>query len=377
MLTLYISSSGMSAERLDLPMSPDEIKQHLEIVHAREQCNDPVVIYDTECQAPILRYHLRGVNLENDAALQKLNQLAETIDGMNASGHYHLSKSLSTQLPLELDEVLRAVSHIKPGSMEYYEVIPGVNTDWYLGKWLVEHNHLGGETPAALCPYPDYRSIGIDYREDHEGEFLGEGYTGIRTGFMEQVLDEQSVVHMTLASSKSTVLIGLPATQRRLEEVKLALDVECFVQDHIISARFSAPYLDLADLIPLDAASVEAANALALCLREMEQEDGELIKFRAVLEVEQPETFTDALGIAMDRDDYERVPEDVAEYGKQVLRRLGADDEVMDTIDGYMDFARLGEDSMVEDHVRRTEFGLVRRLSKPFPPEPEIGQTMM
>lgn len=65
------------------------------------------------------------------------------------------------------------------------------------------------------------------------------------------------------------------------------------------------------------------------------------------------------------------------EYGKQALRRAGADDEIIDTIDGYMDFARLGEDSMVEDGVRRTEFGLVRRLSKPFPPEPEIGQMMM
>ena len=65
------------------------------------------------------------------------------------------------------------------------------------------------------------------------------------------------------------------------------------------------------------------------------------------------------------------------EYGKQVLRRVGADDEVIDTIDGYMDFARLGEDAMKEDGVLRTEFGLARRLSKPFPPAPEIGQAMM
>ncbi len=42
-----------------------------------------------------------------------------------------------------------------------------------------------------------------------------------------------------------------------------------------------------------------------------------------------------------------------------------------------MDFARLGEDSMTEDGVRRTEYGLVRRLSEPFPPEQEIGQTML
>ena len=35
----------------------------------------------------------------------------------------------------------------------------------------------------------------------------------------------------------------------------------------------------------------------------------------------------------MDRDDYELVPENAEEYGKQVLRRIGADDEIIDTID--------------------------------------------
>jgi len=46
------------------------------------------------------------------------------------------------------------------------------------------------------------------------------------------------------------------------------------------------------------------------------------------------------------------------------------------TVDGYMDFALLGEHAMQEDGTRRTEFGLVRRLSEPFP-EPEQGQQMM
>jgi len=32
---------------------------------------------------------------------------------------------------------------------------------------------------------------------------------------------------------------------------------------------------------------------------------------------------------------------------------------------------------MEADGVRQTGFGLVRRLSKPFPPEQEIGQTMI
>lgn len=40
------------------------------------------------------------------------------------------------------------------------------------------------------------------------------------------------------------------------------------------------------------------------------------------------------------------------------------------------DFDQLGQAMMVEDGIRRTEFGLVRRLSAPFSTQ-EIGQTMM
>ena len=52
------------------------------------------------------------------------------------------------------------------------------------------------------------------------------------------------------------------------------------------------------------------------------------------------------------------------------------DDEVLDTIAGFMDCAGLGKMSMEEGGIRRTEFGLVRRLSTPFPPEQKIGMQM-
>ena len=375
MLTLYISASGMSAVRLDLPMSLDEMKRQMEIVRTKEQSNRPVLIYGTESQIPILRYHLQSVKLDNDATLQKLNQLAETIDGMNAAEHYHLSKSLDPESQQSLDDVLRIAAHIKPASLACYEVIPGVTSHQELGRWLVEHDRLEDKVPETLRPYLDYRSIGIDYCNSHEGEFLADSYTGIQSGAMEQVLEEQGVLRLTLSTAKGTFPLSFPASDERLEQAKRALDVEDFAQADITAVKFSSPYLD--GLLPLDTITVEDANTLALCLQEMEQEDGELLKFCAVLEVEQPDTFTEAVSIAMDRDDYERVPEDMDEYGKQVLRRVGADDEVIDTIDGYMDFSRLGEDSMAEDGVRRTEFGLARRLSKPFPPAPEIGQAMM
>ena len=374
MLKLNVSS-GRILEQLELPVPLDEFKRKVDEIRAAGLPNAVPSICNAASPVPVLNWHLQGIRLDGDVTLQKLNQLAETIDGLNAAGHYHLSKSLDSELQQSLDNVLRIATHIKPSSMDYYEVIPDMTSHQELGKWLVEHDHLGDKVPEALRPYLNYHSIGIDYCNEHEGEFLTDGYTGIRSGAMEQVMEEQGVLHLTLATADRWYYLTLPTSGEEMTRAKQDLDVEDFSQAGITAVKFSSPYLD--GLLPLDTITVEDANTLALCLQEMEQEDGELLKFCAVLEVEQPDTFTEAVSIAMDRDDYERVPEDMDEYGKQVLRRVGADDEVIDTIDGYMDFAQLGRDSMEEDGVRRTEFGLARRLSKPFPPAPEIGQAMM
>ena len=374
MLKLNVSS-GRILEQLKLPVPLDEFKRKVDEIRLAGQPNTVPTVLNADSSVPALNWHLQQIRLDSDSTLQKLNQLAETVDGLNAAGRYHLSKSLDPEIQQNLDDVLRIATHIKPGSMNCYEVIPGVTSHQDLGKWLVEHDHLGDKVPEALRPYLNYRSIGIDYCNEHEGEFLTDGYTGIRSGAMEQVMEEQGVLRLTLSTAKGTFALSFPASDERLEQAKRVLEVENFALAEITAIKFSSPYLD--GLLPLDTITVEDTNTLALCLQEMEQEDGELLKFCAVLEVEQPDTFTEAVSIAMDRDDYERVPEDMDEYGKQVLCRAGADNEVIDTIDGYMDFAQLGRDFMEEDGVRRTEFGLVRRLSSPFPPEPEIGQSML
>ena len=141
---------------------------------------------------------------------------------------------------------------------------------------------------------------------------------------------------LTLKTSERSCPLALPASEGRLAHAKKALGIEEFSQAVIDSVEYTAPYLN--HLIPTDGITVEDANELALCLQEIKAE-GEAMKYCAVLEVEQPSTFSEALNIVMDRDDYEIVPEDMDEYGKQVLRRAGADDEIIDTMDGYMDFA--------------------------------------
>lgn len=240
----------------------------------------------------------------------------------------------------------------------------------------MEHGLSGVDFPKDTWPYLDYAGLGAKYYSEHGGAYTANGYVKRRENFPALALNAErpTIIRLTLATSKDTISLSLPAADERLEQAKRALRVDDFAQASISGIQFSNP--TLADLISADSISVEEANELAVWLQQMEQQDGEMAKYFAVLEVEQPDTFSQALTIAMDADDYELVPEDMDEYGKQVLRRIGADEELLDTIDGYMNFTQLGQDSMQEDGVRRTEFGLVRRLSAPYPQQEEIGPSM-
>ncbi len=72
---------------------------------------------------------------------------------------------------------------------------------------------------------------------------------------------------------------------------------------------------------------------MALCLQRLKK-DGEIMKYCAALEVEEPSTFTEALDMAIDIDDYELISSSEREYGRQALRRMGANDEVLEAIEG-------------------------------------------
>lgn len=87
---------------------------------------------------------------------------------------------------------------------------------------------------------------------------------------------------------------------------------------------------------------MEDANELAWAIEGMQCDDGELLKYRRFFLWNSPGTMQEALRYAMNLDDYERIPEDAYEYGQTVLRRIGADDELIDTIDRVYGFREAG-----------------------------------
>lgn len=368
-MIIYLTR-GQSPMRVPLhfPITPVEIGE----AHAKLDALDSgktTRLMDIVSPVKKLKNYLCSIDLDSPGEIEKLNGLAQRVDALDEAKTVLFTGALDAESVNGLDDVLRIAD-----SLDDYTIISEVTSDRELGGYLVEHGFL--QCPEELRPYLDYVSIGAEFYSAHGGAYELEGYVlrrnelppclskvALPEPWRDENRDEILCLELENGSQRYTLL--LPADDEYLDDVCKYLGIEGFAEARIAEASCSVPYLS--DLLPWDCVSVEDANELALTIEEMCKTDGKLLKFCSTLEVEQPNTFQAALELAMDLDDYERITEGTYEYGQSVLRRIGADDEVIDTIDGYMDFERFGEAMMAEDGVRQTEFGLIRRLSEPFP----------
>lgn len=357
-LHLFPLSVGQFRDVFGQPNGPDGQPPHLVI----SRFVSPVEALDR---------NLKDVVIWDLSGLSQLNELVEAIERMSGRDLQIFSGALDLESIGSPADALRVSQQ-----MERYERIEGAATEEKLGRWLVEQEQSDIRFPEEVRPYLDYTAIGNRYHDCHGGVFTPEGYVRQRKAI--PALEKDAVICLTLATTEQSDTLLLPASEEQLEKAREALEIDDFSQAVIAGVKYYDMASCLDHLIPTGRVTVEDANSLALCLQEMKEEDGGLMKFCAVLEVEQPDTFAEALNIAMDRDDYECVPEDLAKYAEQNLRLAGAGDEILNMLKGYTDFDGLGEAIAKEDGVRQTEFGLVRRLSEPFPAEeqeqsPQIG----
>ena len=355
--------------RVRFPAEPDAVWEAISELEQYSTGDGPVRIEEAVCPVANLTGYVRCADLDEGADIQKLNALAQKINGMSPQEQRLFSGALDAESINGLDDVLRIA-----GTLGRYELIEGVTSDRALGGWLVEHDQLEVKFPKEVQPYLDYIAIGAEYYANHGGAYSPNGYVKRREGIPE-LAEEKVVLRLVLESSGEQFSLGLPASDERLEQVKAYLGLDDFAQAQIVRLEPGPDMEPLGVLLPMDCITVEDANELASCVEDMKQH--ELNVYFSALSAEEPSTFSDALNIALELDDYESVSDNECEYGREALRRMGADEEVMDCIDGYMDFDQLGRDMMKEDGVRQTTFGLVRRLSKPFPPEQESGPVMM
>ena len=372
MIRLKLSNkSANEGVVLDLPATPAEVSEAFSWFERIGVEPSAVRIAGVNSPVPTLGQYILRADIHDPAEMKKLNELAEAIEQMDDREWDIFAGALDAESINGLDDVLKISKRL--GN---YIILPNVKTDTELGRILVDTGYKN--FPEAVQPYLDYRAIGAEYYAENGGAYGPGGYVRRKSSLEQAPEQRDALITLYLLTPRVTETMAdpyrltLPAMDEELEQAKEQIGVDHFTEATIVKVEFGKPYL--AELIPQECICVEDANELALGIEEMQQRDGELLKYLAVLSVEQMETLTDALRVAVNLDDYERITEGTYEYGQSVLRRIGADDELIDTIDGYMDFEKFGEDSMAEDGVRQTEFGLIRRCSHPFPEETQTMQ---
>lgn len=372
MIRLKLSNkSANEGVNLNLPATPAEIGEAFSWFERIGVDLSTVRIAGVNSPVPTLGQYILRADIHDSKQMKMLNELADSIGQMDDREWNIFAGALDAESINGLDDVLKLSMRLGD-----YIILPNVRTDTELGRILVDTGYKN--FPEAVQPYLDYRAIGAEYYAVNGGAYGPGGYVRRKSSLEQAPEHRDALITLHLLTQRVAETMAepyrliLPATGEELDQAKAQIGVDHFTEATIVKAEFGKPYL--AELIPQDCICVEDANELALGIEEMTQRDGELLKFLAVLSVEQPETMTDALRFAMELDDYERITEGTYEYGQTVLRRHGADNELLEAMDGYMDFEKLGEDAMVEDGVRQTEFGLIRRCSTPFPEEAQSMQ---
>lgn len=314
-----------------------------------------------------------------DADLEQLNTLAIKIGYMGPEEQVCFEAALDLNSVMGMADILRLAD-----SLDQYEMLLGVSSMVELGRYLVNNGIV--EFPESVCPYLDYEKIGVEYDAEHGGVIKGASYVTWKEDAPAQDLDvgrpQVFKVHLYTSKVGDTMpgpyRLTLPACGERLEQVKKRIGVDDFAQARIEQVEY--PLTDLqVFLSSADCPSVETLNALAEEVEALLQTDGQLLKLCGVLEAEQPQTMDEALRLARNLDDYERVPcgHQPDEYGRYVMRHpkrfeIG---DLLEDLEGFIDEAGYGEYRMREDGVRVTDFGLIRRISEPFPAQ-ESGMTL-
>ena len=290
---------------------------------------------------------------------EKLNDLATKVDAMNEKEAKTFVGALDMTSINSLDDVLRVA-----GKLDEYIFIHQVTTEKELGQFLVDSGYK--DFPESVLPYLDYTAIGIEYNAEHDGAFTADGYTLRRSSAEPEAAEQHQgamfTVHFTTDRMRNLgqepYKMTLPATGAQIRYAKDSMGIEEFNEASIVKIE-GLNKLPLKH-IPRDSLDIEQLNELSAQLTE-DLEKPSAFAALAALELEKPSTVEDALSILNRLDDYEIIQSTPEEYGRKVLLDLTDDQEVVDTIDGFINWDEFGKFMMQEDGIVRTEFGAIRR----------------
>ena len=317
--------------------------------------------------------YLKGYTPDDPEQLRKLEAFAVQYGEYTTMQRDLLSGALDAENSETIEDVLRVMEHL-----DQYQALPNIYDTKELGFYLVEEGVVQVERSA--WQYLDYEKVGGQYEKGHPGAYVDGFYICKKeeTPQTHHPARQQPVFDLRLYTSRigetrpGPYRLTLPASEKQLDRAVEVLGVTLF--DECTVEGFECQISGLTELFSEAPMDVEAMNELAEKISAL-QERNELNKLLAVLEVERPDTFAQAVDLAANLADYELCDRDIgcaAHYGEYVLYDSGRYEhgyDFMDEVRDFIDFEKYGEYKMAEDGIRQTLYGMLRRISEPFPPE--------
>ena len=299
---------------------------------------------------PNMKNYLQNVDVLDVEAHETLQQIFEDVSTMPEEELNTLAAALDAESINGLEDIL-----LIEQSLDAYTFWPDVTTDRELGQYLADSGFV--YISEDVSPYVDYALLGLDYYTNHGGAYGPKGYAQ-RTGIIDPVF--KAVIRSS--DAEESAIAFLPLHARQVGKITGQLSVREVSETYVEELRCAKPGRRELEQMPyLEGPSLQEANSLAHKLNAMRKTDGEYLKFLAALEAEQVSTFAGALAVADDLDSYTRFTGDLEDYGRDALRRMGTPQQAIDSIEGYMDLEDFGRVMMVEDDVRQTRYGLIRK----------------
>jgi hypothetical protein len=218
-----------------------------------------------------------------------------------------------------------------------------------------------------------------EYQTQRGGAFTPEGYT-LRRNLAEALAPQQKwwdpIFRVLLQTPDRwsrgfpPYALELPARESQLRDAQDELQVQDLEEAELVQAE--CVYEPIKPCIPLTDPEFSLLRDLSVNLSAAMDSFGKNLVL-AVYEAKRPCSLEEAGTLASAVEQYELVT-DVEEYGWNSLYELCGDEELLDTVDGYMDWYAFGLHMIEEDGLIPTGQGYVRHLQPDE--QPDMGQIM-
>ena len=335
---------------LTLPATPYALLDALEKLELKEgEAPHWEVLQTPACHHIYPYLDPDGKLAELNALTQRLSQLSETeqtvVEGLAKAAHEQGMR------PVPMSQMIDFAY-----STDCCHLVEGVVTDAQLGRFCAENGFVPEAEGLSDKAFEllDFTKIGREFREAEGGVFTRVGYVQRR----EELRQVYKTLDLTLKKPDYAVLAELPDSS----QVKLPAPLgEIMADTPARCVDCAAP-----SLIGLTAMR-STLDMLARRLTELEL-DGELTKYKAVLEATRCDDISRALTLAdgLDRYSFDPEPREPDELASGHLKELVPEEELK-TLLSHVDLYRYGQAVMEQTGGKLTGYGHVRPIS---------GQTM-